>query len=168
MGAPALARLDYRVEIEAPRDLKRVLEKGLNLERWRSDPEMDAERLKRLVDEAVRESREAAATEGCFAAQVKAEIDSSGEQWVVRLSIEPGERTRVHSVDIRFTGPAADDPEAHALLKRVRENWPLRPGLPFRQEAWDAATRLPVRDLPGRPHRAPPLAPPPPPPAPRT
>jgi translocation and assembly module TamA len=149
IATPALARLDYRVEIEAPRDLKRVLEKGLNLERWRTDPEMDAERLKRLVDEAVRESREAAATEGYFSAQVKAEIDSSGEQWVVRLSIEPGERTRVHSVDIRFSGPAADDPEAHALLKRVRENWSLRPGLPFRQEDWDAAKRLAVRDLAG-------------------
>src|SRR5258706_545355 len=71
------------------------------------------------------------------------------EQWVVRLSIEPGERTRVHSVDIRFTGAAADDPEAHALLKRVRENWPLRPGLPFRQEDWDAAKRLAVRGLAG-------------------
>src|SRR5260370_41353763 len=158
MGAPALARLDYRVEIEAPRDLKRVLEKGLNLERWRSDPEMDAERLKRLVDEAGRESREAAATEGYFSAQVKAEIDSSGEQWGARLSIEPGERPRVHSVDIRFTGPAADDPAAHALLKRVRENWPLRPGLPFRQEDWDAAKRLAVRDLAGWRYPAAPIA----------
>jgi translocation and assembly module TamA len=147
--APALARLDYRVEIEAPRDLKRVLEKGLNLERWRTDPEMDAERLKRLVDEAVRESREAAATEGYFSARVNAEVDSSGSEWVVRLSIEPGERTRVHNVDIRYSGPAADDPEARAFLKRVRENWPLRPGLPFRQEDWDAAKRQAVRDLSG-------------------
>src|SRR5207249_2581284 len=82
----------------------------------------------------VRESREAAATEGYFSARVNAEVDASGEQWVVRLKIEPGERTRVHNVDIRFSGPAAEDPQAHALLKRVRENWPLRPGLPFRQE----------------------------------
>jgi len=149
IATPAAARLDYRVEIEAPGDLKRVLEKGLNLERWRTDPEMDAERLKRLVDEALRESREAAATEGYFSARVNAAVDSSGEQWVVRLSIEPGERTRVHNVDIRFSGPAAEDPEARALLKRVRENWPLRPGLPFRQADWDTAKRQAVRDLAG-------------------
>src|SRR5260370_35215794 len=99
MGAPALARLDYRVEIEAPRDLKRVLEKGLNLERWRSDPEMDAERLKRLVDEAGRESREAAATGGYFPAQGEAEIRSPAEQRVVRRPAQPGERTLARSDD---------------------------------------------------------------------
>ena len=72
-AGPAAAKLDYRVEIDAPRELKDVLEKGLNIVRWRTDPEIDEERLKRLVDEAIRESREAAATEGYFSARVNAE-----------------------------------------------------------------------------------------------
>jgi translocation and assembly module TamA len=148
-AGPALARLDYRVEIEAPRELKATLEKGLNIVRWRLDPDMDAERLKRLVDEAVREAREAAATEGYFSAQVKAEVESAAEPWVVRITIEPGERTRVQDVDIRITGPATSDGEARPLRERVRDNWTLRRGQPFRQEDWEAAKRQAVRELSG-------------------
>ena len=146
-AGPAAAKLDYRVEIDAPRELKQVLEKGLNIVRWRGDPEMDDERLKRLVDEAIRESREAAATDGYFSAHVQAQIDSSGEPWVVRLRIEPGERTRVTEVDIRFTGPATSDGEARPYMERARQNWPLRPGQPFRQDEWESAKRQAVRDL---------------------
>ena len=146
---PAWAKLDYRVEIEAPAELKNTLEKGLNIVRWRLDPEMDQERLKRLVDEAVRESREAAATEGYFSARIHAEVDSSSDPWVVRLRLEPGERTRVREVDIRFSGPATTDGEARPHLKRVRESWTLRPGQPFRQVDWEAAKRQALRELSG-------------------
>ena len=141
--------LNYRVEIEAPKELKGRLEKGLNLARWRHDPEMNAERLKRLIDEAVRESREAAATEGYFRAEVTSEIDQSEEPWVVRLRIAPGERTRIQELDIRVTGPAATDGEARPLIERVREGWTLRRGQPFRQEDWDASKRQAVRTLSG-------------------
>ena len=146
---PARAKLDYRVEIDAPGNLKATLEKGLNIVRWRLDPEMDEDRLKRLVDEATRESREAAATEGYFSARVHAEVDSSSDPWVVRLRIEPGERTRVQEVDLRFSGPATTDGEARPHLRRVRQSWTLRPGQPFRQVDWDAAKRQAVRDLSG-------------------
>ena len=144
---PAWAKLDYRVEIDAPRELKATLEKGLNIVRWRLDPEMDEDRLKRLVDEAVRESREAAATEGYFSARVTAEVDSSGDPWVVRLKIEPGERTRIADVDIRVTGPASNDGQARPYIERARQGWSLRPGQPFRQAEWEAAKRQAVRNV---------------------
>jgi len=146
-ATPAWAKLDYRVEIEAPRELKTTLEKGLNIVRWRLDPEMDEDRLKRLVEEAVRESREAAATDGYFSARVQAEVDSSGEPWVVHLKIEPGERTRVADVDIRVSGPAANDGEARPYIQRARQGWSLRPGQPFRQSEWEAAKRQAVREI---------------------
>ena len=149
LALPAHARLDYRVEIEAPREMKATLEKGLNIVRWRLDPEMDEERLKRLVDEAVSETRETAATEGYFSAQVRAELDASSEPWVVHLRVQPGERTRVGEIEIRFTGPVATDGEAQQHLKKVRENWLLRRGQPFRQEEWETAKRAAVRELAG-------------------
>ena len=37
--------------------------------RWQNDPQMNAEQLRRLVKDAEREAREAAATEGYFSAQ---------------------------------------------------------------------------------------------------
>jgi len=143
------AGLAYEVEIEAPKELKDRLQKGLNLVRWRLDPEMNAERLKRLVDEAVRESKEAAATEGYFTAQVTSDIDSSVQPWIVRLNIEPGERTHVEHVEIRFRGPGASDGEARPTRERVQEGWLLRKGQPFRQEDWNDAKRRAVRTLSG-------------------
>lgn len=145
----ALARLEYTVEIDAPKELKQRLEKGLNIVRWRLDPEMNAERLKRLVEEAVRESKEAAATEGYFTANVTSDIDMSNESWVVRLKIEPGPRTHVDHVEIRFIGPSATDGEGRPTRERVQEGWSLRKGQPFRQEDWNDAKRRAVRTLSG-------------------
>ena len=150
IAMPALARLDYRVEIDAPEELKAALEKGLNIVRWRLDPDMDEERLKRLVDEAVKETREAAATDGYFSAQVKAEVDSRAEPWVVHINGEPGERTRVGDVEIRFTGPALIDAgEAQSRMRKVRENWVLRTGQPFKQDDWETAKRQALREFSG-------------------
>lgn len=143
----ALARLEYTVEIDAPRELKTRLEKGLNIVRWRLDPEMSAERLKRLVDEAVRESKEAAATEGYFSATVSSDVDMSADAWVVRLKIEPGPRTHVDHVEIRFIGEGATDSEARPTREKVQEGWLLRRGQPFRQEDWNDAKRRAVRTL---------------------
>ena len=150
LSSSALAAgLQYNVEIDAPKELKERLQKGLNIVRWRLDPEMNEERLKRLVDEAVRESKEAAATEGYFSANVTSDVDSSVQPWVVRLKIDEGERTRVDHVEIRFLGPAATDGEARPTRERVQQGWGLRKDQPFRQEDWNDAKRRAVRTLSG-------------------
>jgi len=145
----AVGALDYQVQIEAPRELRQILEKGLNIVRWRQDPDVNEETLRRLMDDAVRESREVAATEGYFSAQATIDLDQSSVPWQVRLRLETGERTRVSEVEIRFTGPAVSDGEARPLLERVREKWSLRRGLPFRQADWDDAKTAAVRELAG-------------------
>ncbi|HEX6267942.1 MAG TPA: autotransporter assembly complex family protein [Burkholderiales bacterium] len=147
MASLACAQLQYRVEIDAPGEMAQTLRQGLALTRWQDDPQMTPEQLRRLADEAVREARETAATEGYFSAAVNVTIVESPEQWIVRLAVEPGERTQVDDVDIEFRGPASTDEEARELLQRVREGWRLRRGQPFRQEDWEAAKRAAVRDL---------------------
>ena len=137
----------YRVEVEAPEELAKMLKSGLTLVHWERDPQMSAEQLRRLTDDAVREAREAAATEGWFAARVEARIDESVEPRVVRLRVEPGERTRVGDVEIRFRGPATDDAAAKDAFKRVRQTWNLRRGEPFRQADWAAAKRGATREM---------------------
>ena len=149
LAGAALAQpgLQYRVQIEAPRDIADTLRQGLNLARWQNDPQMTPEQLRRLAEEAVREARETAATEGYFSARVELSIEESVEPWIVRLSVDPGERTQVGEIDIRFSGPAVDDEEARDALKRVRDTWTLRRGQPFRQADWEAAKRRAVREL---------------------
>lgn len=143
----AWAQLAYRVEIDAPREIAEPLRQGLDVVRWQHDPQMTAEQLRRLADEAEREARETAATQGYFSAQVAVKIDESAAPWVVRVSVEPGERTVVGDIDLRFSGPAVEDGEARALFKRVRDTWSLRRGEPFRQADWEAAKRRAVREL---------------------
>jgi translocation and assembly module TamA len=140
------ATLEYRVEIDAPPELAKLLQR-LSLMRWHSDPDMNPERLRRLVDEAAVEAKEAAATEGYFSANVTSSIDSTAEPALVRLRVDPGGRTRIDEVEIRFSGPAGSDGEARPILERVRQNWSLRRGDPFRQEDWEAAKRDAVRAL---------------------
>ena len=146
-GAQPDGAVRYRVEVEAPDELKKVLQSGLTLVHWERDPQMSLEQLRRLTDDAVREAREAAATEGWFAARVSASIDESAEPRIVRLRVEPGERTSVAEVEIRFRGPATLDAAAKRNFRRVRQSWPLRRGEPFRQADWEAAKRVAVREM---------------------
>jgi translocation and assembly module TamA len=139
--------LRYRVEVDGPRDLEKILKQGLSLVRWQNDPKMSAEQLRRLAEEAVREAREVAATEGYFSAKVEVRIEEVQPEWKVFLSVDPGPRTRVAEVDIRFSGPATQDGEAHGALKRVRDAWRLRRGEPFRQAEWETAKREAAREL---------------------
>lgn len=144
-GGGAAAQ-SYRVEIEAPEELARTLRQGLNLVRA-SGEDVGPERLARLLAEAEREAREVAATEGYFSARVSTRVNESTQPRTVHVRLETGPRTLVSAVDIRFRGAASADPEARKLLERVREEWLLRPGQPFRQEAWDDAKRAAVREL---------------------
>ena len=146
-GAVCAQGVRYRVEVDAPRDMAATLRKGLSLERWKDDPQMTEERLRRLAAEAGREAREVAATEGYFSPRVEVRIDEAQSPWSVMVKVDPGERTRVSHVEIRFSGPAAQDPEARELFQRVRERWRLRRGEPFRQSDWDAAKREAAREL---------------------
>src|SRR4051812_34493810 len=145
--SPEGAPLRYRIEVRGPKDLAAMLKDGLQLARWQHDPGMTPELLERLLEESIVNAREAVATEGYFSARIRGAIDRSVEPWVVTLFVEPGERTRVEGVDIRFTGPVASDPEAAGALRRIRAGWQLRSGQPFRQQAWDDAKRQALREL---------------------
>ena len=146
-GTASAQGLRYRVQVEAPRELEKTLRQGLSITRWTNDPKMTAEQLRRLGEEAVREAREVAATEGYFSAEVELSIDESGPEWTVALKVEPGARTHVGALDLRFSGPATEDEEARRHLARVRDSWRLRRGDPFRQQTWDAAKREVLREL---------------------
>src|SRR2546422_4037674 len=68
--------LQYRVEIDAPKEIGELLRKGLNLKRWEGDRQMTPEQLRRLSEEAVREARETAATEGYRSEEHTSELQS--------------------------------------------------------------------------------------------
>jgi translocation and assembly module TamA len=138
----------YRLSVEAPtKELRELLEKGLQLARWQDDPQMTPELLRRLADEAVVEARQALAADGYFSALVSYSIDRDVTPWSVVIHVEPGARATVRDVEITFTGPATEDREAEKHLRQVRSEWLLHPGMPFTQEAWNEAKREALRKL---------------------
>ena len=135
----------YRVDIDAPRALAEALRAGLDLYRWQGYETMTPELLARLATEAEVEARDILAANGYFGATVKATVDAAVEPQVVRIAVEAGAPTRVTDLDVRFSGPLADDPaRADALIKSVREDWLLPPGAVFTQVAWERAKRRAV------------------------
>lgn len=144
---PAQAEVPYRVELAAPSDLKEVVEPTLDLPRWRDFPGMTPDLLRRLAIEERDNIRAAVETEGYFSANVSVEVTEGHPEWVVRIVIEPGERTRIAQVEIRFSGPMLSDPAAEERMKAVRKSWGLPVGDPFRQAAWDQAKLEAVRQV---------------------
>jgi translocation and assembly module TamA len=143
LAFPAAARdASYRVEIKAPRSLKKALEADLDLMRWREAAEPpDAELLARLAHEAEAEAREILAARGYVSAEVRAEAFTSETPMRVRLTVKRGEVVRVRAVELRFEGPiaASTDPLDAQAIADVRSQFALQDGMIFTQERWLAA-----------------------------
>ncbi|MFA5596678.1 MAG: BamA/TamA family outer membrane protein [Pusillimonas sp.] len=95
----------------------------------------EVSRLRRRARDA---TLSALATEGYFSAYVDLTVgqDHLGETW--DISIEPGERTVVEQVDIRFAGKITD-PGFADRVSALKDEWPLDKGMPFINETWSSA-----------------------------
>lgn len=152
-GQPAApARPAFRLEVQAPGPLRELLLRHLDLARLQQLPE--GERLgpgefNRLVAGAPAQARELLQTEGLFDADVQVQrVPADGAAGtaalpLVRLTVDPGEPTRVSSLQLRTEGRLqalldAGDPEARQLLDRLQApgNGVLGPGEVFRNADW--------------------------------
>jgi translocation and assembly module TamA len=139
-----------KVEIDAPVELRRLLEQHLDLSRLarltRGDAVTDTE-LSRLVDAAPVQVRELLQTEGYFKPELVVQRDpppTPGAAETVRLRLTPGARTRVARVTIEAEGALeldqmAGDRRARDTLADLRNSWPLTPGQVFRNADWSEA-----------------------------
>jgi translocation and assembly module TamA len=140
------APLVYDISLEAPLAQRTMLEKHLDLYRWRGNERMDEQQLRRLVDQAPAQIRAFLASEGYYAPRVSATLTQSGADWHVQLTLEPGEPARVGPLDLRVTGTFAESGQA-ARLDTLRAAWPMRPGAIFRHADWESAKRASLRGL---------------------
>lgn len=96
------------------------------------------------VDRLQRRARDVAitalATEGYFTPVVTLEAgtDVAGPTW--DITIEPGERSVVQSVNLEFEG-AITSRRFAKRMQEVRESWGLKKGKPFRNAEWETAKR---------------------------
>lgn len=144
----------YKVIIDAPAPLSGQLNESLPLTRYVREQNLPLDEFRRLAAAAISQISEVMATEGYFSAAVKLTHEMEGTTLVARFSVEPGARTVVQEVDIRFAGPIAEDPQAASRRERLIRNWRLKAGEPFTQKDWTEAKNEFLKNLLNRDYPA--------------
>jgi translocation and assembly module TamA len=146
------AHAAYKVDIDAPRPIRKLLNEFLDLSRYKDREDLSPEQLRFMVETAPDQVRSLLATEGYFSPETRARIDEEDGRRVVRIDVDPGPRTIVEDVDIDATGAVAQlEPER---INEIRRGWDLPKGKPFRQEDWEAAKNEGLRNLQRRRYAA--------------
>ncbi|MDE2147596.1 MAG: BamA/TamA family outer membrane protein, partial [Burkholderiales bacterium] len=137
------------VEIEAPDELKTLLETNLDLVRLGklARNEVDGSEWSRLIDATPSQARQLLETEGYFNPTITLRREPAqrpGEPDLVRLQVVPGPRARIGKVTIEAegalqSGAAAKEPHAVQTLALLRRDWELPVGHAFRNGDWNAA-----------------------------
>jgi translocation and assembly module TamA len=140
--------ISFRVDIEAPSDLRDVLEENLDAVRRSAEKDINPEEVRRLYARAPDQIRELVATEGYFSPRIDATLDDRSSEWKLRFVVEPGKRTVVRDVNLEFKGDVTV-PSPHNVdrVAELRSKWRLKAGMPFRNQDWEAAKRDALQDL---------------------
>lgn len=142
----------YEVQVEAPGNLKSIIESNLSLIRWRDADgrrgRIDADQLRRLFDQGKDEIGRLVATEGYYTPTVDAELEQNGDRWIARYRIEPNAITTVDAVDLQFVGPVTQAPAGQPPdVDALRAGWTLTAGEVFRQSEWETNKRRLLQGL---------------------
>ena len=137
----------YQLRIEAPRDLRELLGRHLDLSRFRRERDITEVEVGRLMSAAPAQTRALLETQGYFNAKVdiaRQPATQPGDRPLVVLKVEPGPQTVVDRLTLEIQGDfqEAAEEEGSSEGRRarfLRNRWPLQPGTPFTQAAWTAA-----------------------------
>jgi len=146
-SAPAAEAPRYRVVIEAPDPLRDTLSASVDLLRWQTYDEMTRSLFDALVRQARDQAKEAAATEGFFSATIDIDVDRASTPWTVTMRVTPGTQTHVTAASIVVEGAASSGDIGAEAIAKVRQEWKLPVGAPFRQPAWIDAKEQAVNRL---------------------
>ncbi|MGE5452397.1 MAG: autotransporter assembly complex protein TamA [Acidobacteriota bacterium] len=141
----------WRLDIDAPEGLRKLLKNYLDLARFQSEEAFGGDQinlveLRRLVASAPEQARSLIEAEGYFSAVITTRVVDAvgGQPMVVTLKVQPGPLTRVSKVQMVFEGEldtrlANGDQQAQELVNRLQEVWALPVGRVFKQAEWSAA-----------------------------
>ncbi|TFZ00219.1 autotransporter assembly complex protein TamA [Ramlibacter humi] len=145
---PPAFNIDVRVADKAVREL---LQKHLELQRYREVSDLDDAELARLLTLAERDTRELLGTLGYFAPRLSIRREPGTPPAVV-VEVDPGPPATIGGVEVSFDGDIATSEEPQAIVQRaeIREHWRLPAGRRFTQESWDSAKAQALRELVAR------------------
>jgi translocation and assembly module TamA len=129
----------WRIELEAPDEVRPLLENHLDIYRYRGRSEVDALLFDRLVEGVRHDAKRLLETGGFFSTQVEVAQTVSDAGHVVHIHVEPGAPARVDSVALDVTGAIVSSPEDAGRIPEIKKRWRLPAGARFRQGTWGEA-----------------------------
>jgi len=149
--APASAEKPaFVLDIQTTDDtLRALLERHLNLQRYRVLSDLTESELQDLLQQAPHDAARLLATEGFFSPQIAIQQPpvQAGQVRALRLEVEPGPPTRVSDVRLQFDGAIAQDADGQRLSRSLEDNWQLPEGERFTQAGWERAKEQTLRQL---------------------
>ena len=127
----------FEVDLVVPTALRPLLESHLQIMQERQDPRLSEARFRFLARSAPDEIRELLATEGYFSPSIEQSVSAIDTGWRARVTVEPGEASRIASVKLEFQGAFAEDAGTFGERSTaMRRAWPLRTGMVFQDALW--------------------------------
>jgi translocation and assembly module TamA len=146
----AASEPSFDIELRAPDSVRPLLERHLELRRYREVSDLDDAELARLMVLAERDVRELVATLGFFDPRVDVRRGSGDRaRPLIVVEVAPGAPAVVSAAALSFEGEITEDadPGVRAQREEIRSGWRLPPGHRFTQEAWDDAKTAALRQL---------------------
>lgn len=142
----------YDVVVDAPGNLKALVESNLSLIRWRDADgrrgRIDADQLRRLFDQGKDEIQRLIATEGYYSPTIDADLEQNGDRWTARYRVLPNAASTVDTVDLQFIGPIMQAPPTQPPdVQALKDGWTLTAGNVFKQADWEANKRRMLQGL---------------------
>lgn len=131
------AQADYRVRIDAPNGLAKLLKDNLDLVRFASRDDIGDAQFEHLVATVGAQVQELTSTEGYFSPVTDVDVTTVNGKRDVRVTVASGPRTHIRNLDVEFTGPILE--QAPQRVTQLRNAWELPVDAPFRQADWDQA-----------------------------
>ena len=143
----------FDISVRAPTAVRELLEKHLELQRYRAVTDLDEAEIVRLIVLAERNVRNLVGTLGYFNPDVRISREGSSPQRpTIVIAVDPGKATQIGPVSITFAGDIAASADADAIAQRtgIEQDWRLSTGRRFTQEAWESAKTQALRELVAR------------------
>lgn len=137
-----LAADDYEIKLDAPADLKQLLEQHLEIISSKNNPRLNPKEFQRLFNKAPQQIKALLETEGLFKVQVESKLEQTPGKNIAYFTITPGAPVLIEQVDIQLQGAVVTQTDKPAQsLQALQDSWPLKPGMQFKQESWTQAKR---------------------------
>ncbi|MEX3605785.1 MAG: autotransporter assembly complex family protein [Burkholderia sp.] len=140
---PAWAK--YRVDIDAPRSVRKLLEQHLDISRFAKHDDISDNQFEFLITAMPQQVRDLTATEGYFSPAVSTDVRNRDGKRSVTVKVDPGPRTDVAGIDLQFNGPVGtEDPKQETAAQLA---FSLHEGDAFTQSGWDGAKNDALKQL---------------------